>query len=448
MAKKNVKKIENKRSDTSVSSKLNAPIASGAKMSASKKNPPQKNSTSFSNDTPKVFTHASFVYTGEGIVNKEGRCLRPEDMSSIEDGAIVFTSKKIIWVGPTQNLPPEYQKLAATDLKNKRAVIPGLIDSHTHLVFAGSRAQEFARRCAGTSYQEIANEGGGILTSVQATRAASFESLYASALKRALIAYRFGVRTMECKSGYGLEHAAELKCLKVVQAVQQTLPQMTFVSTYLGAHAIPHDQKKSHYLDELLHQTLPAIKAQNLAEICDVFVDDGYYTLADGERILRTAKKLGFQLKMHADEMGNTESARLAAKLECLSADHLLKISDKGIAALAKADTVATLLPGTAFYLKEPHAPARKLLDAGARVAIATDFNPGSCYSLNLPLMMNLSALYLRMNAGEIFAAVTYNAAAALGLQNKKGALLAGYDSDFIVLPYENFEEMYYRMGW
>ncbi len=395
-----------------------------------------------------AFIHASFVYTGEAIVEKEGRMLKPSDVSEIRDGAIVFDSKRIIWVGPTAELPPKYKSVKKTDLKNKHAIMPGLIDAHTHLVFAGSRANEFARRCAGASYQEIANEGGGILTTVTATREASIEALFELAVKRALIAYRHGVRTLECKSGYGLDHVTELKCLKVIQHLRRALPQMTFVSTYLGAHAIPQGVKKNQYIEEMIHRTLPEIKKQKLAEFCDVFVDEGYFTLQDGERILRAAKKLGYHLKIHADELGNTESARLAAKLECHSADHLLQISDKGIQALAKSNTVAMMLPGTAFYLKAPYAPARRLLDQGAQVAIATDFNPGSCYSLNLPLMMNLSALYLGMNSAEIFSGVTWSAAASLGIQDRKGALLEGYDSDFVVLPYDRFEEMYYRMGW
>ncbi len=398
--------------------------------------------------TAQVFIHASFIHTCEKILKKKGRHLEPDDASLIEDGAVVFDSKKIIWVGKTADLPAKFKKLKTTNLRLKKAIIPGLVDSHTHLVFAGSRAHEFARRCAGATYQEIANEGGGILTTVKATREATIEQLFESALKRALIAYRFGIRTIECKSGYGLDHETEIKCLTVVQHLKKALPQMTFVSTYLGAHAIPHDQKRSHYIDEMLHRTLPLVAQKKLAEFCDVFIDEGYYTLAEGERILRTAKKLGLKVKVHADELTNTESARLACKLDAHSADHLLKISDKGIQALAKSDTVATLLPGTAFYLKEVHAPARKILDAGGRVAIATDFNPGSSYTLNLPLMMNMAALYLGMNSAEILASVTTNAAAALGLENRKGAVLPEYDSDFVVLPYEHFEEMYYRMGW
>lgn len=396
----------------------------------------------------RAFIHASQVLTGEGILLKEGRMLKPEDVSAIGDGAVVFDEKRILWVGPTCELPKKYQKAKTTDLRKKRAIIPGLIDSHTHLVFAGSRASEFARRAAGESYQQIADGGGGILTTVRATQAATLEDLFQSALKRALIAYRFGVRTMECKSGYGLDHETELKCLEVVKHLRQALPQMTFVSTYLGAHAVPEGVKKSAYIEELIHKTLPEVARKGLAEFCDVFIDEGYYTLQEGERILRAAKKLGLKLKVHADELGNTRSTRLAAKVQAHSADHLLCVSDDSIRSLAKSDTVATLLPGTALYLKVPYAPARKILDAGARVAIATDFNPGSCYSLNLPLMMNLSAMQMGMNSAEILAGVTYSAACALGLEQKKGALLPGFDSDFIVLPYAEFEELYYRMGW
>lgn len=404
--------------------------------------------TGASSRGPRAFIHASRVYTGEGIVEKEGRMLDPADVSAIEDGAVVYDSKRILWTGPTRELPLKWKAVPKTDLKGRQAIMPGLIDAHTHLVFAGSRAQEFARRCAGASYQEIASEGGGILTTVRATREASVEELFESALKRALIAYRHGVRTIECKSGYGLDHGSEIKCLEVVRHLKAALPQMTFVSTYLGAHAVPPGVKKSAYIDEMLHKTLPEVSRRGLADFCDVFIDEGYYTLKEGERILRAARKLGLGLRVHADELVETGSARLAARLEAHSADHLLKISDQGITALAKSGTVAMMLPGTAFYLKAPFAPARRLLDQGARVAIATDFNPGSCYSLNLPLMMNFSALYLGMNAAEIFAGVTWNAAASLGLEKKKGAVLAGCDSDFVVLPYENFEEMYYRMGW
>jgi imidazolonepropionase len=396
----------------------------------------------------KVMKHASKIYTGQPILKKEGRKLVADDIGMIEDGAIVYSDKKIIWVGKTTSLPKVYHKLQATDLKNQQSIMPGMIDSHTHLVFAGSRAKEFARRCSGTSYQEIATEGGGILTTVQATRAASEEELYRLALQRVKIAHSFGVRTLECKSGYGLEHATEMKCLKVVKRLQKAVPFMTLVSTYMGAHAIPQNQSKAAYLDQITETTLPEVAKKKLATAVDIFLDEGYFDQADATRIFDVAKRLGLDVKVHADELKNTESAAFSAKNKAKSADHLLKISGFGISALAKSSTVATLLPGTAFYLKEPYAPARKLLDAGARVAIATDFNPGSCFSLNLPLMLNLGALYMGMNSAELFASVTYSAAAALGLEKNKGTLDQGFDSDFIVLPYPDFEEMYYRMGW
>ena len=395
-----------------------------------------------------VMIHASFLYTGQGVLEKDGRNLKEQDLAPIKDGALVYTASKILWAGPTAELPKKYAQLPAANLKNKQAIMPGLIDSHTHLVFAGSRASEFAKRCAGASYQDIAAAGGGIQTSVNATRDESFDTLYDLALKRAKIAHSFGVRTIECKSGYGLTHESEIKCLKVIKALQKNFPHMTFVSTYLGAHSIPKEKSKEDYLREMIEQTLPEVARLKLAEIVDVFVDEGYFTVEDARKLLGSARSLGLKLKVHADELSNTESTQLAVDLKALSADHLLKISAKSRVAIAKSSTVATLLPGTAFYLKEPYAPARALLDAGAKVAVSTDFNPGSCYSLNLPLMMNLSALYMKMNVCEIFASVTYNAASALGLEKSKGVLAEGYDSDFIVLPYDTFEEMYYRLGW
>lgn len=395
--------------------------------------------------------HASYLYTGQGIQKKDGRFLKASDLAPIEDGAIVYDEKKIHWVGKTHQLPRAYLQKGlfhTVDLKNEKAIIPGLIDSHTHLVFAGSRGNEFVRRCSGATYQEIAKEGGGIQTTVQATRSASENELYELALKRVKIAHSFGVRTLECKSGYGLDHATEIKCLKVIQKLKKEFPLMTFVSTYLGAHGFPKGKTEKSYLNEMIHKTLPQVSKEQLTQFCDIFIDEGYYNLEQAKTLLQQAKKLGLKLKVHADELTNTESAKFAVQMKAHSADHLLKISKQGIQALAKSKTVATLLPGTAFYLKEKFAPARELLKAGAKVAIATDFNPGSCYSLNLPLMLNLSALYMGMSEVELFAAVTYNAASALGLEKRKGVLAPHFDSDFVVLPYARFDEMIYRMGW
>jgi imidazolonepropionase len=222
---------------------------------------------------------------------------------------------------------------------------------------------------------------------------------------------------------------------------------MTIVTTFLGAHAFPKEVTREEYMDDLLTRMLPQIAKRKLADFCDVFVDEGYYTVEEGRKILETAKKLGLKLKVHADELKHTEATGLAIDLGAHSADHLLKISEFAIRRLATAETVAVLLPGTAFYLKAGYAPARQLLEAGACVALSTDFNPGTCMTLSLPFIMTLAALYMGMTRAEIFAGVTYNAAKSLGLHEKKGTIEVGMDPDLLVLPFERFEEVYYRLA-
>jgi imidazolonepropionase len=396
----------------------------------------------------KAAIHASEVLTGEGVRAKDGRRVIDSDLGRIEDGAIVHDGKKILWVGATRSLPKKYKKVRTENLKGQKSIVPGFVDCHTHLVFAGDRAGEFARRCGGATYDEIAREGGGIAASVSATRKATKAELLRLAIERVEKARSYGVRTLEVKSGYGLEFDAEIKVLEVAKALKKKFPDMTFATTFLGAHAFPKEKTSEQYMKILTDKMLPEVARRKLADACDIFVDAGYFNVEQARELLTRAKKHGMKIKIHADEMGNTESAALAAELGCLSADHLLKISDRGIAALAKSDTVAVLLPGTAFYLKEPHAPARKLIDQGACVALSTDFNPGTCMTLNLPAIMTIAALYLRMSRAEIFAAVTYNAAKALGLQGSKGTLTEGMDADFVALPVQRFEEIYYRFAW
>jgi imidazolonepropionase len=402
--------------------------------------------------------HASELLTGAGIRAKDGRRVVEEDLGRIPDGAIVYQARKvrgvevpgrIEWVGPTGELPKRYARVRAVDLRRRRAVVAGFVDCHTHLVFAGDRSGEFAARCGGMTYEEIAARGGGILTTVRATRAAPVEELERLAIPRVKEALSWGVRTIEIKSGYGLSRAAELRQLAVIPRLRRRFPQMTFKATFLGAHAFPKDVARAEYLRQLLEEMLPEVRRRKLADACDVFVDDGYYTVDEARKILRKARSLGLEVKVHADELGNTESAALAVELAAQSADHLLRVSDEGIRALGRyRKTVAVLLPGTAFYLKAPHAPARRLIDSGAAVALATDFNPGTCMTLSLPSIMTIAALYLGMTRAEILAAVTYNAAKALGLEARKGTLESGKDADFTILPFPRFEECYYRFAW
>jgi len=397
-----------------------------------------------------VLTHASVLYTGAGIRAKDGRRVGEDDLGAIPDGALVADPKtrKILWAGRTADLPARYAKERRIDLGKRRCIIPGMVDCHTHLIFAGNRADEFAARCGGATYQEIAAQGGGIQATVNATRQASAHELETLAIARLQEMRSHGVRTIEIKSGYGLSTEAELKILKIIPKLRKHFPDLTLTSTFLGAHAFPKDKARSEYLADIVNDMLPRVAKQKLANSCDVFIDEGYFTLHEGRQILEKAKDLGLAVKVHADELGNTESATLAAQLHAQSADHLLKISDQGLEALAKSQTVAVLLPGTAFYLKTAHAPARKLLDAGAIVALATDFNPGTCMCTSLPTIMTIAALYLGMSKAELFASVTYNGARALGLEKRKGTLEAGMDADFAVLPFPSFEELYYRFGW
>jgi imidazolonepropionase len=398
----------------------------------------------------RAIVHASELLTGAGVRAKDGRRVREEDLGRIPDGALVYSEKpsRVLWTGPTSELPRKHAGAKKTNLKGARALIPGMVDCHTHLVFAGDRSDEFAARCGGATYQEIAKKGGGILSTVKATRAASAAELERLAVARVREAASYGVRTLELKSGYGLDTKTELKLLEVASKLKKKFPNLTLTSTFLGAHAFPPEKTRAEYVRELLEEMLPEVARRKLADACDVFADEGYFTNIEARVILEKARKLGLKTKLHADELADTEGASLAAELGALSADHLLKISSHGIAALAAGDTVAVLLPGTAFYLNAAQAPARRLLDAGAAVALATDFNPGTCMCLSLPAVMTIAALQLGMTRAEIFAAVTYNGAKALGLEERKGTLEPGMDADFAVLPFARFEESYYRFAW
>ncbi len=404
-----------------------------------------------------VLTHASRIYTGNGVAAREGRRISEADLDEVEDGALVVDDAgqslrkppgKILWLGPTSELPKRYLKARMKSLNGRHAIMPGLVDCHTHLIFGGDRSDEFAERCAGATYEQIAAKGGGIVKTVGATRELSEVQLLKLARVRVQESWAWGVRALEIKSGYGLSHESEIKVLQVAQKLRKEFPGMRFHVTYLGAHAWPKGRKQEEYLREMNERTLPEVARKKLADGCDVFIDQGYFSIAQGRTLLERARALGLKLRVHADELVHTGSAELACELGALSADHLLKVSESGIRKLAAASTVAVLLPGTAHYLNAAQAPARALLNAGARVALSTDFNPGTCPTLSLPTIMNLAALKLGMSRAEIFSAVTYNAAAALGLESQIGALRVGSRAAYSILPFARFEDLYYRLSW
>lgn len=366
----------------------------------------------------------------------------------IEDGALAITGTTIAWVGKTTEIPPEWQMATVID-QSGMVALPGFIDSHTHPVFAGQRADEFEARLQGKTYLEIARQGGGILKTVSATRAASFDALKALTQKRLLESMRFGVTTVEAKSGYGLTTASELKSLEVLKALKDELP-LDILPTFMGAHDIPpeYQGKTQDYVDLVCEEMIPAVTEAGLAEFCDVFCETGYFSVDQSRKILETGIAHGLKPRIHAEEFSDLGGAIMATQLGASSADHLLHLSDEGIANLAQSDTVATLLPGTAFYLRlKSYAPARKLLDAGATVALATDFNPGSCMSENLQLMMVLGCLQMGMLPHEVIRAVTLNAAKALGRSHDRGSLSAGKRADFAVFDISMYQELLYHYG-
>ncbi len=366
----------------------------------------------------------------------------------IENAYIAVKNGKILAIG----VGDEFGNLCGEDTKIHDAegllVTPGLIDSHTHLIHGGSRENEFSMKLNGVPYIEILNNGGGILSTVKATKEASEEELYKKAKKSLDRMLEFGVTTVEEKSGYGLELNTEVKQLEVARVLDQNHP-VDLVHTFLGAHAVPVEYKENHkaYIDILVDVMMPKIKDMGLAEFCDVFCEEGVFTIEESEYILQKAKEMGYKLKIHADEIESLGGAELAAKLGCVSADHLMAASDKGIKMMAENNVVANILPATSFNLNKDYADCRKMIDMGAIVSLSSDYNPGSCPSENLQLVMQLGCLHLKMTPNEVLTAVTINAAYAIDRADKIGSIEVGKNADFVVFDARNVEYLMYHFG-
>jgi len=368
-----------------------------------------------------------------------------EDIGSISDAALVWEYGKVLWVGRENDLPAEYSSAQTHDCGG-RLVIPGLIDCHTHLCFGGWRGNEFAQRIEGKSYLEIAAAGGGIASTVKATRESSFDALKqkAAGLLEEMLA--LGVTTVECKSGYGLDFENEIKQLEVYAALQQEQP-IDLVPTFLGAHIIPPDYSdhRDSYIELLIDKLLPEIKRRKLAEFCDCYIDEGAYTLAEGRKILQAADELGYGLKIHAEQLTHTGAAALAAELGAISAEHLERISAEDQQLLAAAGTVAVSLPLASMYLKDDYIDARGLIEAGVAVAVATDLNPGSSPSGHLPLAMLQACLNQAMTPAEVLKGATSIAAKAVNREGSIGSLLAGYQADIAIIDAEDINQWMYH---
>lgn len=362
----------------------------------------------------------------------------------IHQNANVLVQEGIITaVGGAELTAPE-----GTDVLDAEGgtVLPGFVDSHTHTVFAGSREQEFAMRAEGKSYQQIAEAGGGILSTMRATREATKKELYRTAERRLNEMLRLGTTTVEIKSGYGLSPEAEMKMLEVISELRRD-HYVSVVGTFLGAHTVPPEfaQDKQGYVDRICDYMLPYVAEKKMAMFVDVFCETGYFDLKSTEQIILEAKRLGLIPKLHADQLSAMGASELGAKHHAISVDHLEQMTPQGIAALQGTETIATVLPGCSLFLNHPYAPARAIIDAGIPLAIATDFNPGSQMCYSMPMMLTLACTQMRMTPEEAITAATLNGAAALGLSATVGSIEPGKQADLVIYNVKDYRYIPYH---
>jgi imidazolonepropionase len=399
-----------------------------------------------------VVKHAAQLITLAGPPGpRRGRAM--DILGLVEDGALIAQDGRVAWVGPTRDLPdtPAREVLDATG----KVVLPGFVDAHTHVVWAGDRAEEFAMRLRGATYLEVQAAGGGIMRTVQATRAATAEELAAESLARLREMLAHGTTTAEAKTGYGLETAAEIKQLEVLHDLDQR-QSVDLVPTFLGAHLVPAEWKEDPegYVRLLVEEMLPAVHRWWRATwperplFCDVFCDEGAFDVAQARRILEAARALGMGLKLHVDEFRNLGAARLGVDLGATSVDHVVCTSPEEIRLLARSRTVAVALPGTTFGLGHTdYAPAREIVDAGGALALGTDLNPGTCWCPSMPFIIALACRYLRLTPAEALCAATVNAAWACGCGEQVGTLEPGKQADLLLLDLPTYLHLPYRFG-
>lgn len=395
-----------------------------------------------------IIRHAHIV-TPKGTSALKGAQM--SQLESIEDGVIEITNGIISYVGTAHDyhLPKDVNQYQVMDVEGK-CVLPGFVDSHTHFIFGGERSEEFSWRLKGESYMSIMNKGGGIMNTVRATRQCSVEDLVEQGKFFLNRMSAMGVTTVEGKSGYGLDKDTEIRQLEAMHQLNDDPSVFVdIVTTFLGAHALPVEYagKTEEYIQFMNEEVLPLVKEKNLAEFVDVFCEKGVFSIDESRRILQHAKDMGFKLKLHADEIVTLGGAELAAELGAYSADHLLHASDQGIHDMADKGVVATLLPLTAFALKEEFARGRKMIDGGGAVALATDLNPGSCFSGSIPLTIALACIYMKMSIEEVITALTLNGAAAIDRADTIGSIEKGKRGDLIILYSENYHVLPYYIG-
>lgn len=387
------------------------------------------------------------------LVTMEGSFLprtgkQMNELTILENAYIAIVEGKIFQVGTGENYKELVAENTIIDDASGMLVTPGLVDSHTHLVHGGSRENEFSKKLNGVPYIQILQEGGGILSTVNATKNATFDVLYNKAKKSLDRMLEFGVTTVEEKSGYGLELETEVKQLEVAHKLDKDHP-VDLVHTFLGAHAVPVEYKSDNeaYITLLVEEIMPKVKELGLAEFCDVFCEEGVFSVEESDYILSKAKEMGYKLKIHADEIVPIGGAELAAKLGCISADHLMAASDQGLKDMADKGVIANILPGTSFNLNKPSANGRKMIDLNVPISLSSDYNPGSCPSENLQFVMQLGCLNLKMTPNEVLTAVTINAAHCVDRATEIGSIEVGKKADIAVFDAPNVEYLMYHFG-
>jgi len=395
-----------------------------------------------------LITGCSQLLTLRGPVPRRGRALG--EIEIIRDGALLTHDDRIVAVGPRRRIErlPKARRAEKLNLGG-RVVLPGFVDSHTHLIFPESRAAEYEQRISGATYEEIARSGGGIRSSVKGLRRASASTLKTRALKNLREFAAHGTTTIEAKSGYGLDWKSELKILQILYDLHQEHP-LDIHATFLGAHVVPPEfrRRPDAYVDVLVRRWIPTVATAGLAEFCDVYCDRGAFTVAQARRILMAGRAGGLVPRIHAEQLAHTGAARLAIELQAASADHLEKIDRKDIRALSLSNVVSTLLPGCCFHLGlKNYAPARQLIEAGAIVGIATDFNPGTSPTLSMPMILSLACTQMRMTPAEAIAAATINPAYSLRVHDRVGSLEVGKYADLAAFDVADYREIPYYFG-
>ena len=369
------------------------------------------------------------------------------ELAIIRDGGMLVRDGEIVRVGASDEIEKNVRDAEIVDARG-RVVMPGFVDAHTHLVFAGNRLDDFERRTRGETYEQIAKASGGIWSTVEKTRAASEHDLLALAKKHANWFLRCGTTTVEAKSGYGLTVEDELKILRVMRQLKDEVA-LEIVPTFLGAHAVPRELSPDEYMNVVVEEMLPHVTAEKLAEFCDVFCERGYFDIERSRKILSVAKKLGLKLRGHVDQLTNFGGSKLMAELGATTADHLEQTDEQGIAALKKANVQPVLLPGSVYTLGSSHYPrGRKIIEAGLAVVLATDFNPGSSPTPSMPMVLSLACTQMKMSPAEAITASTVNAAYSLNRGDKIGSLEPGKLADFAIFDCEDYRELAYWFGF